>query len=48
LFMLLHTLHSPYIVTMIYTIIGLLTIWSVVRLRVLVQTTVGEKISNSN
>ena len=48
LFMLLHTLHSPYIVTMIYIIIGLLTIWSLVRLRVLIQTTVDEKISNSN
>ena len=46
-FMLFHTLHSPYIVTMIYTIIGLLTIWSLVRLRGLIQTIVGEKISNS-
>ena len=48
LFMLFHTLHSPYIVTMIYTIIGLLTIWSLVRLRLLIQTTADKKISNSN
>ena len=38
MFMLLHTLNSPQVVTAIYTILGLLTIWSLIKLRVRIQS----------
>ncbi len=38
MFMLLHPLNSPQIVTVIYIILGFLTIWALIKLRVKIQT----------
>ena len=43
MFMLLHPLNSPQIVTTIYIILGLVTLWSLVKLRGLIQKTVDDK-----